>query len=75
MKVTLFATGFAKDETDGCLIEDIVNFTVLDLPRIPCKGERMKLWLDDVWIEARVEEVYTTSGNAVIPISRNQLGV
>ena len=59
MKVTLFATGFAKGETDGRLIEDIVNFTVLDPPRIPCKGERMGLWLDDVWIEARVEEVYT----------------
>ena len=58
MKVTLYAIGFANED-DGCEIEKIVNDVVLDLPRIPCKGEGMGLWLDDVWIEARVESVYT----------------
>lgn len=60
MKTELCVVGFSeRGDDDGCEIEEIVNHAVLDLPRIPCKGERMGLWLDDVWIEARVKEVYT----------------
>ena len=60
MKAELCVVGFTKrGDEDGCEIEDIVNHSVLDLPRIPCKDERMGLWLDDVWIEGRVHEVYT----------------
>lgn len=58
MKATLFAIGFA-DEEYGCEIEDMVNFTTLDLPRIPNKGEMMQLWIDDAWVEARVADVCT----------------
>lgn len=57
MKARFCVIGFADD--NGCEIKDIVNFIELDLPRIPCKGERMGLWIDDVFIEARVAEVYT----------------
>lgn len=58
MKVTLFAVGFV-DNADGCEIEKKVNNLVLDIPRIPCKGERMGLWIDDVWIDAKVKDVWT----------------
>ena len=58
MKATLYAIDFKSDQ-DGCEIEQIVNDSVLDLPRIPCIGEHMGLWIDDVWIDAKVEDVYT----------------
>ena len=59
MKVMTYVVGFAKDEEDGIYIEKLLNNCVFDWPRVPCIGERLGLWIDDVWIEARVESVYT----------------
>ena len=59
MKVTTYAVDFAEHEDEGRYIEDIVNNSVFDWPRVPCVGEKVGLWIEDVWIEARVESVYT----------------
>lgn len=61
MKVNMFVVGFADGEdNDDCIyMEKLVNNSCFDLPRVPCIGERVGLWIEDVWIDARVTEVYT----------------
>ena len=61
MKVTLFYSGGADDSLhDECEIEDLVNFTEIELSRIPQKGEHIGLYLGDYWIEGTVMYVYTS---------------
>ena len=61
MKVTLFYFGAGRrlDRNDEFDIEDLVNFTVIELSRIPRKGEYLDLWIGDYWIEGIVRDVYT----------------
>lgn len=68
MKVTLFYGGGSNDYSrhDECDIEDLVNFTEIELSRVPRKGEYLDLWIGDYWIEGTVKSVYTnycTPGN------------
>jgi hypothetical protein len=58
MIVTTYAIGFAEGQ-DDCYIEELINDSVFDWPRVPCIGERVGLWIGDAWIEAKVEDVYS----------------
>lgn len=61
MKVKLYLEGFAErvDYDDCIYMENLVNDSSFEVPRVPCIGESVGLWIEDVWIDARVVDVST----------------
>ena len=57
----MYVCGFAEgaDYDDTIYMENLINNSTFEMPRVPCIGEKVGLWIADVWIEARVESVYT----------------
>lgn len=59
MKVTLYYGGQKRDY-DHVNLEDLINYMTIKLQRVPNVGEEIALMFDKYWINARVEQVYTT---------------
>ena len=63
MRVTIYyggnSRGSSRGNDDYPILEKLLDNIVIDLQRVPCKGECMSFVLDDYCINAMVERVYT----------------
>lgn len=59
MKVTLYYGG-SKRDYDKVNLEELINYMTINLQRVPNVGEEIALMFDKYWINAKVEQVYTT---------------
>lgn len=59
MKVTFYYGGSKKDH-DEVNLEELIDYMTINLQRVPNVGEEIALMFDKYWINAKVEQVYTT---------------
>lgn len=61
MKVTLFFGGMKNRDSDiGPEVEDILNYQVIELSRVPNVGEIINIVIGDFSLSGRIEQVFTT---------------
>lgn len=61
MKVTLFFGGMKNRDSDiGPEVEDILNYQVIELSRVPNMGEIINIAIGDFSFSGRIAQVFTT---------------
>ena len=59
MKVMIYYAGCVERVEKNDEIEDLINWTEIELERVPQRGEMVDLWLGDYWLQGTVTHVYT----------------